>query len=149
MMLNLAQVTKQLASGQLELQVIASQRADESWEVVDSDALPIPENMVLAEGVLVLLERASDQRISSIKPVKDWILEILKIHLGRDNSSQLVAAEKLKIEKWRQEMTVQNLELNRRFLEIETRREQLQELEQTLKQEQERLQLLAQKLQKD
>ena len=149
MMLNLAQVTKQLASGQLELKVLASQRADESWEVVESDALPIPENMVLAEGVLVLLERASDQRISSIKPVKDWILEILKTHLSRDNSSQLVAAEKLKIEKWRQEMTVQNLELNRRFLEIETRREQLQELEQTLKQEQERLQLLAQKLQKD
>ncbi len=149
MMLNLAQVTKKLASGQLELQVLASQRADESWEVVESDALPIPENMVLAEGVLVLLERASDQRIKNIKPVKDWILEILKTHLSRDNSSQLVAAEKLKIEKWRQEMTVQNLELNRRFLEIETRREQLQELEQTLKQEQERLQLLAQKLQKD
>jgi len=148
-MLNLAQVKKNLASGQLELQILASQIDDDSWKVAETDLLPMPENLVLEEEALVLLERGLDREISGIKPVKDWILTILKMHLSRDNSSQLVAAEQLKIEKWRQEMTVQNLELNRRFLEIETRREQLQELEQTLKQEQERLQVLAQKLQND
>lgn len=149
MMLNLAQVKKNLVSGQLELQIIASQLKDDNWEIAESDILPMPENMVVAEGLLLLLEREADQRISSLKPVKDWILEILKIHLSHEQSSQLVAAEQLKIEKWRQEMTVQNLELNRRFLEIETRREQLQELEQTLKQEQERLQALSQKFQSE
>ena len=147
MMLNLAQVKKNLASGQLEMQILASQMDDDSWEVAETDLLPMQENMVLPEGILVLLERDSERRISGIKPVKDWILDILKVHLSCNNGSQLVAAEQLKIERWRQEMTVQNLELNRRFLEIETRREQLQELEQTLKQEQERLEVLAQKFQ--
>ena len=147
MMLNLAQFKKSLTSGQLEMQILASQMDDDSWEVAETDLLPMQENMVLPEGILVLLERDSERRISGIKPVKDWILDILKVHLSCNNGSQLVAAEQLKIERWRQEMTVQNLELNRRFLEIETRREQLQELEQTLKQEQERLEVLAQKFQ--
>ena len=147
MMLNLAQFKKSLTSGQLEMQILASQMDDDSWEVAETDLLPMQENMVLPEGILVLLERDSERRISGIKPVKDWILDILKVHLSCNNGSQLVAAEQLKIERWRQEMTVQNLELNRRFLEIETRREQLQELEQTLKQEQESLEVLAQKFQ--
>ena len=146
-MLHLAQVQKNPTSGNLELQIIASQIDDSVWEVDNSTIIPLTEEISLVESVLVLLEKESDNSITKIQPATDWILSLLQKHFTKNAiSPQLVAAEQSKIEEWRQEITVQNLELNRRFLEIETRREQLQELEQSLKQEQEQLQLMANRL---
>jgi hypothetical protein len=146
-MLNLAQVQKNQTSGKLELQVLAYQVDENVWEVDNSIIIPLIEETSLIEGALVLLEKEANNAIFSIKPATDWILSLLQKHLTKNAvSPQFVAAEQSKIEEWRQEITVQNLELNRRFLEIETRREQLQELEQSLKQEQEQLQLMADRL---
>lgn len=146
-MLHLAQVQKNPTSGNLELQIIASQIDDSVWEVNNSAIIPLTEEISLVESALVLLEKESDNSITKIQPATDWILSLLQKHFTKNAiSPQLVAAEQSKIEEWRQEITVQNLELNRRFLEIETRREQLQELEQSLKQEQEQLQLMANRL---
>ncbi|VEP11923.1 conserved hypothetical protein [Hyella patelloides LEGE 07179] len=146
-MLHLAQVQKNPTSGNLELQVIASQIDDSVWEVDNSTLIPLTEEISLVESALVLLEKESDNSITKIQPATDWILSLLQKHFTKNAiSPQLVAAEQSKIEEWRQEITVQNLELNRRFLEIETRREQLQELEQSLKHEQEQLQLMANRL---
>lgn len=146
-MLNLAQVQKNPNSGKLELQILAYQIDDSVWEVDNSTVIPLVEPNSLIEGSLVLLEKEADNVIFNIKPATDWVLSLLQKHLTKNSvSPQFIAAEQLKIEEWRQEITVQNLELNRRFLEIETRREQLQELEQSLKQEQEQLQLMADRL---
>lgn len=146
-MLNLAQVQKNPNSGKLELQILAYQIDDSVWEVDNSTVIPLAEPNSLIEGSLVLLEKEADNVIFNIKPATDWVLSLLQKHLTKNSvSPQFIAAEQLKIEEWRQEITVQNLELNRRFLEIETRREQLQELEQSLKQEQEQLQLMADRL---
>jgi hypothetical protein len=146
-MLNLAQVQKNQTSGKLELQILAYQIDESIWEVDNSTVIPLIEETSLIEGALVLLEKEANNAIFSIKPATDWILSLLQKHLTKNAvSPQFVAAEQSKIEEWRQEITVQNLELNRRFLEIETRREQLQELEQSLKQEQEQLQLMADRL---
>jgi hypothetical protein len=146
-MLNLAQVQKNPTSGKLELQILAYQIEDSIWEVDNSTVIPLIEQTSLIEGALVLLEKEANNAIFSIKPATDWILSLLQKHLTKNAiSPQFIAAEQSKVEEWRQEITVQNLELNRRFLEIETRREQLQELEQSLKQEQEQLQLMADRL---
>jgi hypothetical protein len=146
-MLNLAQVQKNQTSDKLELQILAYQIDENVWEVDNSIVIPIIEETSLIEGALVLLEKEANNAIFSIKPATDWILSLLQKHLTKNTvSPQFVAAEQSKVEEWRQEITVQNLELNRRFLEIETRREQLQELEQSLKQEQEQLQLMANRL---
>ena len=139
-MLNLAQVQKNPNSGNIELQILAHQIDDRTWEVdCAATILPVEENTLL-EGTLVLFDKESDDIISSIQPAKDWILNLLQNHLSRNAiNPQLIAAEQIKIEKWRQEITIQNLELNRKVLELETRREQLQELEQSLKQERKKL----------
>lgn len=148
-MLNLAQVQKNPTSDKLELQILAYQIDDTVWEVDNSTIIPLIEQTSLMEGALVLLEKETDNVITHIKPATDWILSLLQKHLTKNAiSPQFIAAEQSKVEEWRQEITVQNLELNRRFLEIETRREQLQELEQSLKQEQEQLQLMANHLQR-
>ena len=101
-------------------------------------------------GVLVLVEIGEEQQIISIQEAKEWILTILQQHLTRNAiNPQFIKAEQSKVEKWRQEITAQNLDLNRRALEIETRREQLQELELQLKRDREELERLQAKLTMD
>lgn len=149
-MLNLAQVKKNSTSNNLELQVLAYQTDEGVWKFDNSIILYPTETAFFTEGTLVLLEKKSDNSIGNIQPAQDWILGLLQKCLSQNEvNPQFVAAEQSKIEEWRQEITVQNLELNRRFLEIETRREQLQELEQSLKQDREKLQKLAGILKKE
>jgi small-conductance mechanosensitive channel len=146
-MLNLAQVQIEPTSGKTQLQVLARQISEYIWEVGTSDTLLLAKESSLGEGVLVLVELGEERQIISIQEAKDWILSILQQHLTKNAiNHQFVAEEQSKVEQWRQEITAQNLELNRRALEIETRREQLQELEQTLKQDREELTKQQQKL---
>lgn len=167
-MLHLAQVQKNSTSGNRELQVLAYQVDRSAWKLDRSLVIPLEDSVSLPEGMLVLWDKNSDcNLIDNLQPATDWILNLVREHLTAEGSQQrasswqdaerltkdavdrqMVALEQAKIEQWRQEMTVQNLELNRRFLEIETRREQLQELEQSLKQDREQLQLWAASLQK-
>lgn len=139
-MLHLAQIKRNPASGEMELQLLAHQRTDLVWEVGNSESLPLAKNSFLGEGALVLVESDINRQIVSIQEAKDWILSILQQYLTKNASySQFIEAEQSKVEQWRQEITAQSLELNRRSLEIETRREQLQELEQALQQDKEEL----------
>ena len=148
-MLNLAQVQKNSISNELELQILAYQ-SNGVWKFDNSTVLHSADTAFFSEGTLVLLERSPDNSIDNIQPAKDWILNLLQKQSAQNQvDHQLVAAEQLKIEQWRQEITVQNLELNRRFLEIETRREQLQELEQSLKRDRQQLEELANSLKKE
>lgn len=147
-MLHLAQIQKNSTSGNRELQILACQIDKSVWKLARSTPIPLEDFVSFPEGMLVLLDKNPDNTINNLQPAKDWILNLIQKYLTKDTlDSQLLAAEQSKIEQWRQEITVQNLELNRRFLEIETRREQLQELEQSLKHDRERLQLWAASLQ--
>ncbi|MDJ0575428.1 MAG: hypothetical protein QNJ65_09725 [Xenococcaceae cyanobacterium MO_234.B1] len=140
-MLYLAQVQKQPSSGETELQILAYETADNIWQVNTSESLTLNQDISLQEGVLVLVEKEQNGTVVSIKEAKDWILTILQQYLTKNAiNPQFIAEEQHKIEQWRQEITAQNLELNRRFLEIETRREELQQLEQSLKSKEEELQ---------
>ncbi|GAB4242625.1 MAG: hypothetical protein Kow0049_31930 [Stanieria sp.] len=137
-MLHLAQIQKNLISGEMELQFLAHQYSEQTWEVDEPYTLPLTEELSLGEGALVLVEYGEEKQIISISTATDWILNLVKQYLHKNSiNSQFLEAEQEKIEQWRQEITAQSLELNRRFLEIETRREQLQELEQTLKENRE------------
>ncbi|MBE9168990.1 hypothetical protein IQ238_16200 [Pleurocapsales cyanobacterium LEGE 06147] len=147
-MLHLAQIQRNPTSGEMELQLLAHQRADLVWEVGNFESLPLAQDSFLGEGALVLVECGINRQIVNIQEAKDWILSILQKYLTKNAShSRFMEAEQSKVEQWRQEITAQSLELNRRSLEIETRREQLQELEQTLKQDKEELARQREKLQ--
>ncbi|MEY2856246.1 MAG: hypothetical protein RLZZ74_555 [Cyanobacteriota bacterium] len=146
-MLYLAQVEINPDSAEIQLQVLARQESEYVWSVDNSQTLFLTKESSLSGGVLVLVEIAEDQQIISIQDAKDWILSILQQHLTKNAiNPQFIKTEQSKVEKWRQEITAQNLELNRRALEIETRREQLQELEQELKRDREELAKLKEKL---
>jgi hypothetical protein len=146
-MLYLAQVEINPDSAEIQLQVLARQESEYVWSVDNSQTLFLTKESSLSGGVLVLVEIGEDQQIISIQDAKDWILSILQQHLTKNAiNPQFIKTEQSKVEKWRQEITAQNLELNRRALEIETRREQLQELEQELKRDREELAKLKEKL---
>ncbi len=140
-MLYLAQVQKKSLSGETELQILAYETSDNIWQVDNSENLTLNLDISVQEGVLILLEREPNGDVISITEAKEWILGILQQYLTKNAvNTQFITEEKEKIEQWRQEITSQNLELNRRFLEIETRREELQQLEQSLKSKAEELQ---------
>ncbi len=146
-MLYLAQVEINPDSGEIQLQVLARQESEYVWSVDNSKTLLLIKESSLCAGVLVLVEIDHEQQIISIQNAKEWILSILQQHLTKNAiNPQFIKTEQSKVEKWRQEITAQNLELNRRALEIETRREQLQELEQQLKRDREELDRLQEQL---
>ena len=133
-MLYLAQVEINPEFGGIQLQVLARQESEYVWEVDNSETLLLTKESSLCAGVLVLVEVDDRQQIISIQDAREWILSILQQHLTKNAiNPKFIQTEQDKVEQWRQEITAQNLELNRRALEIETRREQLQELEQELK----------------
>lgn len=139
-MLYLAQVETDPSSEEIQLQILARQESEYVWELDNSETLLLTKESSLGIGVLVLVEMDRNKQIVSIQDAKEWVLSILQQHLTKNAiNPQFIKAEQSKVERWRQEITAQNLELNRRALEIETRREQLQELEQELKRDREEL----------
>ena len=146
-MLYLARVQNKPISEEIQLQLLARQESEYVWSLDNSKTLLLTKESSLCEGVLVLVEVDSKQQIISIQDAKEWVLSILQQYLTKNAiNPQFIETEQSKVEKWRQEVTAQNLELNRRALEIETRREQLQELEQELKRDREELDKLKEQL---
>lgn len=149
-MLYLAQVETKPSSAEIQLQVLARQESEYVWSVDNSETLILTKESSLCEGVLVLVEISQERQVISIQDAKEWVLSILQQYLTKNAiDPQFIEAEQRKVEQWRQEITAQNLELNRRALEIETRREQLQELEQELKRDRLDLAKLQQQLKMD
>ncbi|ACK72598.1 hypothetical protein PCC7424_4228 [Gloeothece citriformis PCC 7424] len=149
-MLHLAQVCKNPISGEVELQLLAHKTSDQSWEVsnISSVTYPLNNQEFSTEGLLVLVELTETQKILKIELAKDWILSLIEKYLIANTiTPEWVEQEQERVEQWRQEITAKSLDLNRRHLEIETRRDQLQELEISLKQEKEKLDSRWQQLQ--
>jgi hypothetical protein len=141
-MLYLAEVKKNLVSGELELELLAHQeKGQQIWKIISSEYLPLDSKEFLI-GVLVLVEYNDRQEIVSIESATNWVLDLIQKYLTNYLiTPEFIAEEEAKIEKWRQEIAQESQDLTRRHLELETRREELQELEKSLKREQEKLEL--------
>lgn len=128
-MLHLAQVHKNPHSGKMELQLLACQQAEDEWVVSNSETLSVEEGTVqeIREGMLVLANIDENPQVKSIKDASDWVLGLVRQYCSLKQEE----------EQWRQDLTLQSQDLTRRNLEIETRTEQIQALEEKLKQEKE------------
>ncbi len=139
-MLHLAQITKNILSGDLELQLLAYQKSEFQWAFCEEKYIPIDQNNInFNEGNLILVELSDNGQIIRFKKLKDWVLNLIRQYLTDDNiTPDFIEKEKIRIEKWRQELTSQSQDLTRIRLEIETRREELQALEENLNLEKEK-----------
>ncbi len=133
-MLHLAQVKKNASSGEMELLLLARQTSQNLWDTLSDEIIPCQLLMAFGDGVLVLVKLGNDQEILEIKEAKDWVMGLVETYLTPGViTPEWVEKEQEKVEQWRQEITAKSLDLTRRQLELETQKEQLQELEGKLK----------------
>ena len=130
-MLYLAEVQKQkgglLGGGaKTELKLLACQRTDQNWSTVSEDVIPAEDASKLNDGALVLVELNPNRQVQRIQEAGRPLVNILQ------NFSRQLEKFKLKedeIDQWKQSLTFQAQELNRREMDMEVRSEQLQEME--------------------
>lgn len=142
-MLYLAEVVKNVVSQHSELHLLAVEESKLQWTFCHNKFIPLDNSNNFAEGKLILVELAENNQIIQVRDVKDWVLNLVREYLVEGHSNPKlnlnISEEQARIEKWRQELTSQSQDLTRIRLEIETRREELQELERSLNWEKEKL----------
>lgn len=133
-MLYLAEVQKQkggLLSGgaKTELKLLACQRTDQNWSTVSEEVIAAEDASKLNDGALVLVELNPNRQVQRIQEAGRPLVNILQ------NFSRQLEKFKLKedeIDQWKQSLTFQAQELNRREMDMEARLEQLQQMEDEL-----------------
>ncbi|MBD1862591.1 MULTISPECIES: hypothetical protein [Trichocoleus] len=146
-MLHLAQVQKKGFLGKAELQLLARQKSETTWVLAaKEDVVLSAEAHAFGEGTLVLVEVSEDRQVANVQDATEWVLELVQKYLIAGLTPALLQQEAERAEQWRQSLTLQSQELGRRTLEVEARREQIQELEENLKREKQELEALAQQL---
>lgn len=147
-MLYLAQVQKKGFLGKTGLRLLARQRTEDTWAAVAGEEViisaEIPQS--LGEGALVLVEFSSSCEIVRMEDATGWVVELVRDYLTKGITPAFLQQEAERVEQWRQSLTLQSQDLARRTLELEARREQLQELEEELRREKKKLEFLAAQL---
>lgn len=145
-MLYLAQVQSQEVLGDRTLQLLACQNADDTWAILaeqsiltlSRDCVQNPKNSLvnaLNEGVLVLADVGENGEVLNMRSANNWVLELVEKHLTTGITPDFLQLEAEKAENWRQSLTLESQALSRRLIEVEARREQIQNLEAKLQQE--------------
>jgi chromosome segregation ATPase len=132
--LYLAEVQKQkgklLGNGnKTELKLLACQKTEQSWSNVSEEIIAAEEANKLNDGTLVIVELNSNRQVQRLQEAGRPLVNILQ------NFSRQLEKFKLKeeeIDQWKESLTFQAQELNRRELEIEASLEQVQHIEEDL-----------------
>lgn len=158
-MLYLAQVQDQDSAGNATLKLLAYQKSEHTWaicaedeELLTADVSAVgdrPASQPYLSGHLVMLTLSESRQVSSIGDGKDWVLNLVEQYLTTGITPEMLQEEAQRAEQWRQSLTLQSQEIGRRTLEIEARRDQMQELEENLKKEKQELEAIAAQLKAD
>ena len=95
--------------------------------------------LAFQEGNLVLVEIDSLNQITSVQDATAWVLGLVEHYLAYGVTPEALEQEIERAERWRQSLTLKSQEVDRRALETAARRDEIQELERSLKQEREEL----------
>lgn len=146
-MLHLALVQEKDLMGKARLKLLAHQTPERTWTLqgLESHTLII-EASDYSEGSLVLVKLTDLGQVELVQAVKVNGLEFVEQHLPSGITPMDLQQEEQRAEQWRQSLTLQSQELGRRALEMEARRDQIQELEENLRQEKKQLELKAAEL---
>ena len=132
-MLYLAEIQKQkggfIGSAKAELKLLACQRADQSWNPVPKEeVIPAPTEEVskLNDGALVLADLNPNRQVQRIQEAGRPLVGILQNFSRQLEKSK---SQEEEIEQWKQSLTYQSQELNRRQMEMEASLEQLQQMQ--------------------
>ena len=134
-MLYLAEVQKKtgfIGSGKPEFKLLACQRSEHSWSTVTGEeTLPAPDDASYNAGALVMVDVGGNRQVQRHYEAGRTLTSILQ---NFSNLSKKSKTQEEEIEQWKQSLTFQSQELNRRELELETRQEQVEQAEADLEQ---------------
>ena len=134
-MLYLAEVQKKtgfISSGKPEFKLLACQRSEYSWGAVTGDeTLVAPDDASYNAGALVMVEVSGNRQVQRHYEAGRTLTSILK---NFSNLSKKSKTQEEEIEQWKQSLTFQSQELNRRELDLEARQEQVEQAEADLEQ---------------
>lgn len=143
-MLHLAQVCERDPEGKLKLVLLAQQKSENIWTLLpETDEIVEIAGHDFNVGMLVLADLDHNRQLLQVQAATDWVLDIVKHHLSYGLTPEVLQEEVERAEQWRQTLTLQSQELSRRALEMEARRDQIQELEENLKREKKQLETMA------
>jgi hypothetical protein len=136
----LAQVLPAEVAGAPGFHLLALQESDDAWSLLEtSSVLSSPQAQAQLPGNWVLIDLAESQEVVLVQDAKPWILQVIKTYLTSGITPEFLQQETDRAEQWRQSLTLRSQELDRRALEVEARREQIQALEADLKREKQQL----------
>jgi chromosome segregation ATPase len=142
-MLHLARIEKNESSSSAKLHLLACQRSEYAWTVLtNQEQLMLGESTSYGDRAIVLAEVSETKEVIEIKDLKEWIIDVIQNFLRNGVTPAFLQEEADRAEQWRQVLTLQNQDLDRRALELEARREQLEQLEETLKREKKQIESL-------
>jgi chromosome segregation ATPase len=128
--LYLAEVQKKtgfIGSGKPEFKLLACQRGEHSWSAVTGEeTLTAPDDASYNAGALVVVEVGGNRQVQRHYEAGRPLISILQNFSTLSKKSKTQEEE---IEQWKQSLTFQSQELNRRELELETRQEQVERAE--------------------
>lgn len=131
-MLYLAEVKKQskglLGGSETKLKLLACQRNDQSWSAIPGDDLiPCDEANSFGDSTLVMVNLGNNRQLQGAPELASGRLVSLLQNFTRILDKTKDQEEE--IEQWKQSLTFQSQELNRREMEMEARLEQVEQLE--------------------
>ena len=134
-MLYLAEIQKQskgfMGGVEAKLKLIACQRNDQSWSVVNNELIVANEASDFGDRALVVANLGVNRQVQGkIEPASPTIVGILK------NFSRLLEKsqdQEQEIDQWKESLAIQSEELSRRQIEMETRLEQVEQMEEEFK----------------
>lgn len=129
-MLHLAQVQNQGLSGEPVLRLVARQESGYTWALVnETEVIPATDASSWNDGFLVLVELSPTREVLRIENATDWVLDVVNNFLSIGVTPDFLQQEKERIEQGLQSVTLEKQELARRSIELEARREEIQQLE--------------------
>jgi len=160
MMLYLAKLQTIDVTNDVSLVLLVYKTAENGWSLVPSSTAESVEKMLgeflcneaehlddsLLSGGLILAEISKTGQVKSVQDATPWFLLLIEQYVSQSLTPDFLISEAKRAEEWRQFLTLQNQDVVRRSLEVETRREQIQELERGLEDKRTKLENMQEEL---
>jgi len=131
----LAKVERASFLGNAVLQLLARQVDNYLWEKLPQEkTIETEVALGVGDGAAVLVTlNDSDTAVVAIEDAIPWMLNVVDQFLSQGITPDFLAQEAERAEQWRQSLTLESQEVERRALETAARRDEIQELEKSLK----------------
>lgn len=133
----LAKVERATFLGNAVLYLLARQIDEYLWETIpEKEVVETDSALGVGEGALLLVDIEPVENVATVVAKEDvvpWLMDLIEQFLSQGITPDFLAKEAERAEQWRQSLTLESQEVERRALETAARRDEIQELERNLK----------------